>query len=112
MKDNLIFDEVWILFPDPWPKIRHQKRRLINNLFLENIHSFMKKSGKLMIASDSKSYIHQIMKNIYNAQSLYSWKNQNFYAWNYDFLNLPKTKFNQKAIRMNRNSMFFELIKI
>ena len=112
LKDILIFDEVWILFPDPWPKIRHQKRRLINNMFLKNIHLFMKKSGKLMIASDSKSYIHSIMKNIYNAQSLYLWKNQNFYAWNYDFLNLPKTKFNEKAIKMNRNSMFFELIKI
>ena len=28
-------DEIWILFPDPWPKVRHHKRRLISNSFLE-----------------------------------------------------------------------------
>ena len=29
IKKELIFNEVWILFPDPWPKKRHQKRRLL-----------------------------------------------------------------------------------
>ena len=53
----LFFDEIWILFPDPWPKIKHHKRRLINNIFLEKIASFHKNSGKLIIASDSQSYI-------------------------------------------------------
>ncbi len=108
----LTFDEIWILFPDPWPKIRHHKRRLINNFFLGNIHKYLKHSGKLMIATDSQSYIQSIIKNIFLIQSTYTWNNQKVSDWDYGNLELPKTKFYKKAMKLNRNSMFFELLKI
>jgi tRNA (guanine-N7-)-methyltransferase len=108
----LTFDEIWILFPDPWPKIRHHKRRLINNFFLGNIHKYLKHSGKLMIATDSESYIQSIIKNIFLIQSTYAWNNQKVSDWDYGNLDLPKTKFYKKAMKLNRNSMFFELLKI
>jgi tRNA (guanine-N7-)-methyltransferase len=108
----LIFDEIWILFPDPWPKIRHHKRRLINKFFLGNISKYLKHSGKLMITTDSQSYIQSIIKNIFLLQNIYVWNNQKVSEWNYDNLELPKTKFHQKAMKSNRNSMFFELLKI
>ena len=107
-----VFNEIWILFPDPWPKIRHNKRRLINNLFFQKIYSFLKKSGKLMIASDSRPYIHSITRTIYESQDIFFWENQMFDQWNYKYLNLPITKFYRKALKSNRNSMFFKLIKI
>ena len=107
-----IFDEMWILFPDPWPKIRHQKRRLINRIFIEKIHFFLKDSGKLMIATDSTSYINAIIKIIYESRDLYLWKNQIFQQWDYKNLNLPETKFYKKAFKSNRKSMFFCLNKI
>jgi len=108
----LTFDEIWILFPDPWPKIRHHKRRLINNFFLENISKYLKHSGKLMIATDSQSYIQSIIKNIFLIQSTYIWNNQKVSEWNYGNLDLPRTKFYKKATKSNRMSMFFELLKI
>ena len=70
LESNNIFNEIWILFPDPWPKNRHHKRRLINDLFLRKLHSFLCKSGKLMIASDSHSYIQAILKTIFNNQEM------------------------------------------
>ena len=109
---SLRFDEVWILFPDPWPKIRHHKRRLINNIFLKKIYSFLKNSAKVMIASDSHSYNESIIKTIYDIQNLYLWQNQKVDEWNYCNLNLPKTKFFKKALKLNKNSMFFKLCKI
>jgi len=108
----LTFDEIWILFPDPWPKIRHHKRRLINNFFLTNISRYLKNSGRLMIATDSQSYIQSIIKNIFLVQNTYIWNNQKVSEWDYDNLELPRTKFYQKAKKSNRNSMFFELLKI
>ena len=42
LKKNIIFNQVWILFPDPWPKKKHHKRRLINHTFLNYIHNFLK----------------------------------------------------------------------
>jgi tRNA (guanine-N7-)-methyltransferase len=109
---NFFFDEVWVLFPDPWPKLRHHKRRLISIVFLKYLHSFLKKDGKLIIASDSDSYKRSIMKLIYDLKKIYHWQNQGFEQWNYDLLDLPKTKFYKKAIKSDRNSMIFKLIKI
>ncbi len=107
-----IFDEVWILFPDPWPKIRHHKRRLINNVFLNIIHSFLKKSGKLMIATDSNSYIESILSTIDASKKIFLWQNKKPVDNIYQNLELPNTKFYQKALKSNRNPMFFRLKKI
>ena len=106
------FNEIWILFPDPWPKVRHHKRRLINNVFMNKIVSFHKNSGKLILATDSHSYIQLISNIIYNSQHLYFWQNQRVEEWDYDNLELPRTKFYEKAKKSNRKSMFFKLRKI
>jgi len=65
-----------------------------------------------MIATDSESYIQSIIKNIFLIQSTYTWNNQKVSDWDYANLELPKTKFYKKAMKFNRNSMFFELLKI
>jgi tRNA (guanine-N7-)-methyltransferase len=107
-----IFNEIWILFPDPWPKTRHNKRRLINMLFLKKIYPFLKKSGQLMIASDSKEYIRSVLGTIIASQNIFLWENQTYDTWDYQNLNLPETKFYRKAIEFQRNPMFFKLNKI
>ena len=112
LNQKSIFDEIWILFPDPWPKVRHHKRRLINDNFLKFIYFFIKKNGGLIIASDSQSYNRSIVNMIYRLKHLFFWENQNFEDWNYDLLDLPKTKFYKKALKSNRNSMIFRLNKI
>ena len=112
LNDKFVFDEVWILFPDPWPKARHHKRRLINRDFFKKIYIYLKNSGNLLIATDSDSYKEEIIKLIYEFQNMYLWKNQKYSLWNYDALDLPRTKFYQKALKSNRKSMFFQLNKI
>lgn len=109
---NLIFDEIWMLFPDPWPKIRHHKRRLINYSFLLKIHRYLKKDAKVMIGTDSDSYTQSILLSIYNSRDIYNWENQIVSQWDYNVLNLPKTKFSEKSKKSNRKSMFFVLKKI
>ena len=114
--DNINLDyylnEVWILFPDPWPKIRHHKRRLINVNFLKIISSHLKKGGKIFIATDSASYTHSILNVINSSQDHFFWENQRLEYWKYAILNLPETKFFKKAQKSNRNSIIFELRKI
>ena len=106
------FDEIWILFPDPWPKLRHQKRRLINTNFLNKIYLLLKNNAKIFISSDSASYIQSIIFCIYDSRKYYDWKNQRPEDWNYGNLDLPETKFFKKAKKMNKNAILFELIKI
>ena len=49
-----------IFFPDPWPKKRHHKRRLINNAFLRQTASRLKEYGRLYMATDCDSYARHI----------------------------------------------------
>ena len=112
LNDVNIFDEIWILFPDPWPKKRHHKRRLNSYSFLKTIYKYLKNTGSVNLATDSSSYVESILDTVNKAQDLYSWQNQRFYQWKYDFLDLPKTKFYKKSLKSNRKSMFFQLNKI
>ena len=112
VKSKKIIDEIWILFPDPWPKIRHHKRRLVNYGFLNLIYKYLKINGKVMIASDSPIYNISILKTIYEVRKTYFWKNQKVEEWDYRNLDLPRTKFYKKAQKNKRKSIFFELHKI
>jgi tRNA (guanine-N7-)-methyltransferase len=51
---------VYIFFPDPWPKIRHHKRRLIQAAFLAALLRPMRRNGRVYIATDSADYAENI----------------------------------------------------
>ena len=49
-------DRIFILFPDPWPKSRHHKRRIIQSEFLVELHRLLKPGGRLRFATDWAAY--------------------------------------------------------
>jgi tRNA (guanine-N7-)-methyltransferase len=55
-------DEVLVLFPDPWHKKRHHKRRLIQPPFVELIASRLKPGGVFRLATDWEEYAHQMLE--------------------------------------------------
>ena len=112
IKKSKIFNEIWILFPDPWPKARHHKRRLLNINFLELIYSYLKDEGRIFIATDSQTYIQLILSIIHKVRDFFIWENQLLEEWDYENLDLPETKFFKKAKKSNRKTMFFQLKKI
>jgi len=107
-----IFDSVWILFPDPWPKKKHFKRRLLNKNFMLKLVKFIKKNGSVHIATDSQSYLRQILSVIYNIKKYFLWINQNRISWEFDVNILPETKFYKKAIKYNRKPIYMVLKKL
>ena len=104
--------EVWILFPDPWPKKRHQKRRLINEEFLHKIEKYMKKNCYLLISTDSTSYLKEILFLVYKIRNSFCWENQNIYGLEYQNNLIPQTKYYKKALKSGRNSFFIKLRKL
>jgi len=54
-------DRVFILFPDPWPKARHNKRRLVNADFLAALARVMKPGAPLRFATDWADYANQVL---------------------------------------------------
>ena len=55
-----VFDSVIIICPDPWPKEKHHKRRLINKSFLGMAHDFMKDDSNIYISTDWENYAESI----------------------------------------------------
>ena len=104
--------EIWVLFPDPWPKRRHHKRRLVNLDFFHKLNFFLKDNASINIATDSKLYISEILKCIYDVKNDYEWVNQNKAEWDYINLNLPNTKYFQKALENGLNPIYLKLIKL
>ena len=58
-----VFDSVIIICPDPWPKEKHHKRRLINKSFLEMVHDFMKDDSNIYISTDWENYAESISES-------------------------------------------------
>ncbi len=54
--------EYHIYFPDPWPKKRHNKRRLINPAFLQSLIPSLKPGGCIYYATDFKDYFDQMVE--------------------------------------------------
>ena len=55
-------DEIVIFFPDPWPKKRHHKRRLIQHPFIQSVKAALKSHGILFIATDWHEYAGHILR--------------------------------------------------
>ena len=106
------FSLIWIFFPDPWPKKKHFKRRLLTSAFLKKLHTLLKFKGRICIATDSVSYTKSILKVIFENQNLFDWTNQTQTHLSIkDNYNL-ETKFYKKAINSGRNPILFILEKI
>ena len=112
IKKNVYFSEVWILFPDPWPKKKHHKRRLINDFFINKLSDVLKKNGTVHIVTDSQSYLRQILKLIYNYRESYLWENQTKSGWEFDPNETQKTKYYKKALKYDRKPIYIKLIKL
>jgi tRNA (guanine-N7-)-methyltransferase len=65
-------DEVLVLFPDPWHKKRHHKRRLIQPPFVELLASRLKPGGMLRLATDWEEYALQMLEVLQAASASFS----------------------------------------
>lgn len=55
-------DGAHIFFPDPWPKLRHHKRRLIQSEFISALCKYLKYDGYIHVATDWENYADHILK--------------------------------------------------
>ena len=89
-------DTIFINFPDPWPKKRHLKRRLIKPGFVNLLARKLAPEGRVYLATDSAPYAHEILE-YFNADALFQNMNQ-VSGFHGDRGNLPKTKYEKSFI--------------
>lgn len=67
MIDDEALDGIHLFFPDPWPKTRHHKRRIVNEEFISLIHSKLKLGGTFHVATDWQPYTEWIKGHFANS---------------------------------------------
>lgn len=105
-----IFDKIYILFPDPWPKAKHFKRRLINSEFLDFLAGKLKSKAELTIATDHDSYKTWILSAIAKNKN-FGWLAESKKDWQEFPSDWITTKYQKKAAAEGRQSVIFNLIK-
>ena len=100
-----IFDHVVIICPDPWPKLKHHKRRMLNNDFLHLMHRTIKDGGHLFMSTDWENYSESIEEAINQNKGFLRLKNS-------IYKEADLTKFQQRAVKGGRKIYPFPLQKI
>ena len=90
-------ERVFILYPDPWPKSRHHKRRLVSTQTLDKLARVMKKGALLRLATDHADYATWMLEHLL-VHPAFVWTAKNPEDW----LNSPaewiSTRYEQKAL--------------
>lgn len=107
--DNAL-DKVFVLFPDPWHKKRHHKRRLIQDDFVAQIHRILKPNGIFRFGSDIIHYVDWAITRIHRHGG-FDWSAQQQSNWRTRPDDWPETRYLQKAIREGRSGHFFEFTR-
>ena len=103
-KDAL--DGVYILYPDPWPKARHEKRRLIQADFLSDLARVMKPDAALRIASDDPQYQEWIW-DVCQASPYFSVLPGDRHDYTAPYKVWTSTRYEKKALREGRQPLYF-----
>ncbi|HJZ42466.1 MAG TPA: tRNA (guanine(46)-N(7))-methyltransferase TrmB [Hyphomicrobiaceae bacterium] len=96
----------FILFPDPWPKKRHHKRRLVSEATLAQLARIMRPGAELRIATDIGDYARWILEATLR-QGSFAWTAQGPADWRERGPDWPPTRYEQKAVRDGRRCTYF-----
>ena len=95
---NESFERIFILYPDPWPKARHEDRRFCNPKNLIQLHRLLKKDGQLRIATDVQQYADWAVEQIENS-GLFTRINPDIRT---PFEDWVSTRYEQKGLKAGR----------
>lgn len=98
-----------IYFPDPWPKKRHHKRRMIQPAFLKLIDSRLTASGALHIATDWANYAEHI-DDVLGQSALFNCDEHREHDGDKP-LDRPRTKFEQRGLRKGHRIVDWRFLK-
>lgn len=102
---------VFILFPDPWPKRRHQKRRLVNGQLLALLSGVMRPGAELRIGTDIGDYARTILMAFQHCPD-FVWGASGPEDWRARTADWPQTRYQQKALREGRRCYYLRFVRL
>nr|WP_306264388.1 tRNA (guanosine(46)-N7)-methyltransferase TrmB [Pararhizobium sp. IMCC3301] len=106
---------VFLLYPDPWPKFKHWKRRFVSQRNLDRIERALKPGGLFLFASDIEHYVGWTLNQCHDHQS-FRWVASRANDWSQTeggaFDGWPGTRYEAKAIRAGRQPSYLTFERV
>ena len=99
--------KLFVLFPDPWPKKRHHKRRLIQASFLGFIAETLQNGGEVIFSTDHAEYARWVL-GLFLESQYFTWEAESAEDWLCHPENVVTTRYEHKALRSGRSSLFLK----
>lgn len=100
----------FVLFPDPWPKRRHWKRRFVSGPGLKRLARVLADGAELRLATDDPSYLVWMLERILAAPD-FDWRPRSARDWLARPGDWPETRYEAKAVRAGRRPSYLRLIR-
>ena len=104
-------DRVFILFPDPWRKVRHHKRRLVSTETLDRLAELMVDGAELRLGTDHIDYLRWMLARATQHRD-FEWLARGPADWRERPEDWPQTRYEAKAITQGRKPAFLRLKRV
>lgn len=101
---------IFILFPDPWPKQRHRKRRLVAPATLDRLAAIMRPGAELRLATDDPDYLVSMLELLTDHPD-FVWLARRPADWRERPPDWPPTRYEEKARAAGRPSVFLRFVR-
>ncbi len=104
-------DRAFVLFPDPWPKLRHQKRRIVNRTTAAELARVLKPGAELRAATDDADYARWMLEALL-AEPRLGWTAERAADWRERPADWPATRYEEKALAAGRRPTFLRFRRV
>ncbi len=104
-------ERVYLLHPDPWPKARHAKRRMMNHGPLDLIASKLKAGAEFRLGTDDPTYCRWSMM-VMNQRRDFDWQASGPHDFQERPADWPETRYERKARRQGHEVWYFRYVRL
>jgi tRNA (guanine-N7-)-methyltransferase len=104
-------DRAFVLFPDPWPKRKHRKRRLVNASLLARMANVMRPGSELRIGTDIGDYARTMLE-AFTREPRFLWQAASPDDWRIRPPDWPQTRYEAKAVREGRKRYYLRFLRV
>ena len=104
-------DRVWLLYPDPWPKKRHWKRRFISDGNLSALARCLRDGAEFRFASDIDTYLSWTLAHVRRHPD-FEWLADSAADWRTPWEGWKSTRYEEKAFREGRKGHYLTFRRI
>ena len=103
-------DGIDLLYPDPWPKKRHWKRRFVSAVNLDRFARVLRPGGRFCFASDIDTYVNWTLLHC-DAHPAFVWQAAGASDWHTPYDGWPGTRYEAKALREGRRPAYLTFLR-